>query len=40
MIELALFLQRMGARIELSPGRKFTIDGVSSLPRRRDLARR
>ena len=31
VIELALFLQRMGARIELSPGRKFTIDGVSSL---------
>lgn len=31
VIELALFLQRMGARIELSPGRKFTIDGVDSL---------
>lgn len=31
VIELALFLQRMGARIELSPGRKFTIDGVRSL---------
>jgi UDP-N-acetylglucosamine 1-carboxyvinyltransferase len=31
VIELALFLQRMGARIELSPGRKFTIDGVASL---------
>ncbi|QXC63291.1 UDP-N-acetylglucosamine 1-carboxyvinyltransferase [Aquihabitans sp. G128] len=31
VIELALFLQRMGARIEQSPGRKFTIDGVSSL---------
>ncbi len=31
VIELALFLQRMGARIELSPGRKFTIDGVESL---------
>ena len=29
--ELALFLQRMGARIELSPGRKITIDGVPSL---------
>src|SRR3954454_11127236 len=31
VIELALFLQRMGARIEQSPGRKFTIDGVPSL---------
>jgi len=31
VIELALFLQRMGARIELSPGRKITIDGVESL---------
>ncbi len=31
VIELALFLQRMGARIELSPGRKFTIDGVEKL---------
>ena len=31
VIELALFLQRMGARIEQSPGRKFTIDGVDSL---------
>jgi UDP-N-acetylglucosamine 1-carboxyvinyltransferase len=31
VIELALFLQRMGARIELSPGRKFTIDGVETL---------
>jgi UDP-N-acetylglucosamine 1-carboxyvinyltransferase len=31
VIELALFLQRMGARIELSPGRKFTIDGVPAL---------
>ncbi|MBX3285997.1 MAG: UDP-N-acetylglucosamine 1-carboxyvinyltransferase [Actinobacteria bacterium] len=31
VIELALFLQRMGARIEMSPGRKITIDGVSSL---------
>ncbi len=29
--ELALFLQRMGARIEFSPGRKITIDGVESL---------
>ena len=31
VIELALFLQRMGARIEMSPGRKFTIDGVERL---------
>ncbi len=31
VIELALFLQRMGARIALSPGRKFTIDGVDRL---------
>lgn len=31
VIELALFLQRMGARIEQSPGRKFTIDGVDRL---------
>jgi UDP-N-acetylglucosamine 1-carboxyvinyltransferase len=31
VIELALFLQRMGARIELSPGRKITIEGVPSL---------
>ena len=31
VIELALFLQRMGARIEMSPGRKFTVDGVDSL---------
>lgn len=31
VIELALFLQRMGARIEMSPGRKITIDGVKSL---------
>lgn len=29
--ELALFLQRMGARIEMSPGRKITIDGVDRL---------
>jgi UDP-N-acetylglucosamine 1-carboxyvinyltransferase len=29
--ELALFLQRMGARIEMSPGRKITVDGVESL---------
>lgn len=31
VIELALFLQRMGARIEMSPNRKITIDGVESL---------
>lgn len=31
VIELALFLQRMGAQVSLSPGRKFTIDGVESL---------
>jgi UDP-N-acetylglucosamine 1-carboxyvinyltransferase len=31
VIELALFLQRMGARIEMSPGRKITIDGVTKL---------
>lgn len=31
IIELALFLQRMGARIELTPGRRFVIDGVDRL---------
>jgi len=31
IIELALFLQRMGARIELSPGRRFVVDGVDHL---------
>ena len=31
VIELALFLQRMGARIVLSPDRKWTIDGVDRL---------
>lgn len=31
VIELALFLQRMGARVVLSPGRKWTIDGVDRL---------
>jgi UDP-N-acetylglucosamine 1-carboxyvinyltransferase len=31
VIELALFLQRMGAGVELSPGRRFVIDGVGSL---------
>jgi UDP-N-acetylglucosamine 1-carboxyvinyltransferase len=40
VIELALFLQRMGARIELSPGRKFTIDGVEHLRGAETIARR
>jgi UDP-N-acetylglucosamine 1-carboxyvinyltransferase len=31
VIELALFLQRMGARIEMRPDRRYLIDGVSSL---------
>jgi UDP-N-acetylglucosamine 1-carboxyvinyltransferase len=31
IIELALFLQRMGARVELSPGRRFVVDGVERL---------
>jgi len=31
IIELALFLQRMGARVELTPGRRFVIDGVEEL---------
>lgn len=31
IIELALFLQRMGARMELHPGRKFVIEGVERL---------
>ncbi len=31
VIELALFLQRMGARIEMQPNRRFIIDGVSEL---------
>lgn len=31
VIELALFLQRMGARIELRPDRRFVIEGVNSL---------
>jgi UDP-N-acetylglucosamine 1-carboxyvinyltransferase len=31
VIELALFLQRMGARIEMRPGRKYIIEGVDSL---------
>lgn len=31
VIELALFLQRMGARIELRPNRRYIIDGVDEL---------
>lgn len=31
VLELALFLQRMGARIELSPDRRIIIEGVTSL---------
>ena len=31
VIELALFLQRMGARLELRPDRRFVIEGVASL---------
>lgn len=31
VIELALFLQRMGARIEMRPNRRYIIDGVESL---------
>jgi UDP-N-acetylglucosamine 1-carboxyvinyltransferase len=31
VIELALFLQRMGARLELRPDRRFVIEGVESL---------
>ena len=31
VVELALFLQRMGARIELQPDRRFVIEGVSHL---------
>ncbi len=31
VIELALFLQRMGARIEMRPNRRFIIDGVEQL---------
>lgn len=31
VIELALFLQRMGARLELRPGRRFVIEGVDRL---------
>ncbi|MGH9190642.1 MAG: UDP-N-acetylglucosamine 1-carboxyvinyltransferase [Acidimicrobiales bacterium] len=31
VVELALFLQRMGARIELQPDRRFVVEGVSHL---------
>jgi UDP-N-acetylglucosamine 1-carboxyvinyltransferase len=31
IIEMALFLQRMGARLELHPGRRFVIEGVDQL---------
>ncbi len=31
VIELALFLQRMGAQIEMRPNRRYVIDGVESL---------
>jgi UDP-N-acetylglucosamine 1-carboxyvinyltransferase len=31
VIELALFLQRMGARLELRPDRRFIIEGVESM---------
>jgi UDP-N-acetylglucosamine 1-carboxyvinyltransferase len=31
VVELALFLQRMGARIELQPDRRFVIEGVPQL---------
>ncbi len=31
IIEMALFLQRMGARLELTPGRRFVIEGVEQL---------
>jgi len=31
VVELALFLQRMGARIEMHPNRRFIIDGVTEL---------
>ena len=31
VVELALFLQRMGARVELQPDRRFVVEGVSRL---------
>ena len=31
VVELALFLQRMGAKIELSPDRRIVIEGVEKL---------
>ena len=36
VIELALFLQRMGASIELQPERRIVIEGVDRAPRRVD----
>ena len=36
VLELALFLQRMGARIELSPDRRVVIEGVPSAEGRTD----
>src|SRR3546814_17216155 len=32
VVELALFLQRMGAHIPLTPDRRFAIEGVDALP--------
>jgi UDP-N-acetylglucosamine 1-carboxyvinyltransferase len=40
VVELALFLQRMGAHIELSPDRRIVIEGVSPAARRVPLAGR
>ncbi len=40
VIELALFLQRMGARIEFKPDRRIVIEGVDELTRRRRPTRR
>ena len=40
VIELALFLQRMGARIELRPDRRFVIEGVERLRGAEHRARR
>jgi UDP-N-acetylglucosamine 1-carboxyvinyltransferase len=31
VVELALYLQRMGARIEMSPGRRIVVEGVEEL---------
>ena len=40
VVELALLLQRMGARIELQPDRRFVIEGVSHLAGRHPTAGR